>query len=83
MAERDFGHGWGWDASVGFYEGLSGSVLIRITAGILAPSMEYWQSAPECRAAFGIVGRDSHARSHASDKELASSNARVADGVVV
>ena len=21
MAERDFGHGWGWDASVGFYEG--------------------------------------------------------------
>jgi hypothetical protein len=45
--------------------------------------MEYWQSAPECRAAFGIVGRDSHARSHASDKELASSNARVADGVVV
>jgi hypothetical protein len=20
-AERDFGHGWGWDASVGFYEG--------------------------------------------------------------
>jgi len=45
--------------------------------------MEYWQSAPERGAAFGIVGRDSHARSHASDKELASSNARVADGVVV
>jgi hypothetical protein len=20
-AERDFGHGWGWDATVGFYEG--------------------------------------------------------------
>jgi hypothetical protein len=20
-AERDFGHGWGWDASVGYYEG--------------------------------------------------------------
>jgi hypothetical protein len=71
MVERDFDHGWGWDASVGFYEGPfcgrkgKGSrakgtfdVLIRITAGILAPSMEYWQSAPECGAACGIVGRD-------------------------
>jgi hypothetical protein len=40
-------------------------------AGILARSMEYWQSGPECGAAFGIVGRDIDARSHASDKELA------------
>jgi len=46
MAERDFGHGWGWDASVGFYEGPVWGrkakgyfrCLIRITAGNLAPS---------------------------------------------
>src|SRR5262249_43630637 len=54
-------------------------VLTRLIAGILARSMEYWQSGPECGAVFGIIGRDIDARSHASDKELASGDARIAD----
>jgi hypothetical protein len=32
MAERDFGHGWGWDASVGFYERLA-SLPLRWSIG--------------------------------------------------
>jgi hypothetical protein len=44
------------------------AVLTRVTAGILARSMEYWQNSLECGAAFGIVGRNMDALSHAVRK---------------
>jgi hypothetical protein len=52
-AERDFGHGWGWDPSVGFYEGLFGvakakgtsAVLTRVMTGIPARTMDVGSAA--------------------------------------
>jgi hypothetical protein len=46
-AERDFGHGWGWDSTYGWYAGpfflatekVTSVVLIPVTAGITAPTM--------------------------------------------
>ena len=64
--ERDFGHGWGWDASVAFYEGPfwvarakdTFAILTRVMVGILAPTMACWQRGLEGGVAFGIVARD-------------------------
>jgi hypothetical protein len=66
-AERYFGHGWGWDPSVGYYEGpiwgRKGKGYFRCLdpslAGILARSMECCQSGIECWPTSGsIVGHD-------------------------
>ena len=81
-AERDFGHGWGWDPSVGYYEGLFGvarakgtsAVLTRVIAGIRVHSMECWRTGLQGGLAFGVVGRDIGALSTRARQRAASSD---------
>lgn len=64
--ERDFGHGWGWDASVAFYEGpfwgRKGKGYFRCFDPSYGwhscPFMACWQRGLEGGVAFGIVARD-------------------------
>jgi hypothetical protein len=72
--ERDFGHGWGWDPSVGFYEGpfwgrKSKGYFRCFDPGYDWHSCPYdgcWQRGLQGGLASGIVGPDMDALSHAS-----------------
>jgi hypothetical protein len=73
-AERDFGHGWRWDPSVGFYEGpfwgrKSKGYFRCFDPGYDWHSCPYdgcWQRGLQGGLASGIVGPDMDALSHAS-----------------
>jgi hypothetical protein len=77
-AERDFGHGWGWDPRSGYYEGpffgRKGKGYFRcFDPGYGWHSCPHYGALPERidgGVASGIVGRDTDALSHALDKEL-------------